>query len=62
MRRRLPTTGGTQLQLAGGEPDTYDADLAEWDYGAEEGRTTAEARESGRPGWTVFDGVPPGIL
>ena len=48
------------LQLAGREPDTYDADLAEWDYGAEEGRTTAETRESGRPGWTVFDGVPPG--
>ncbi|WP_374929433.1 histidine phosphatase family protein [Kytococcus sedentarius] len=48
------------LHLAGRTPDTYDADLAEWDYGAEEGRTTAEARRDGRPGWTVFDGVPPG--
>jgi probable phosphoglycerate mutase len=32
-----------------------DPDLAEWDYGDYEGRTTAEIRET-RPGWTVFDG------
>ncbi|WP_462417479.1 histidine phosphatase family protein [Kytococcus sp. Marseille-QA3725] len=47
-------------RLAGVVPDALDADLAEWDYGAEEGRTTSQAREEGRPGWTVFDGVPPG--
>lgn len=29
-------------------------DLVEWDYGAAEGRTTAEIREA-RPGWTVWD-------
>jgi broad specificity phosphatase PhoE len=31
-----------------------DADLVEWDYGPEEGRTTAQARET-RPGWSVWD-------
>jgi broad specificity phosphatase PhoE len=32
----------------------------EWDYGAYEGRTTAEVREE-RPGWTLWrDGVPGG--
>ena len=32
----------------------------EWDYGAYEGRTTAEIREE-RPGWTLWqDGVPEG--
>jgi probable phosphoglycerate mutase len=35
-------------------------ELAEWDYGAYEGRTTAEVREE-RPGWTLWrDGVPNG--
>ncbi|MBC7373982.1 MAG: histidine phosphatase family protein [Frankiales bacterium] len=29
-------------------------DLMEWDYGPEEGRTTAQAREN-RPGWSVWD-------
>ena len=48
------------LHLAGLQPDAWDADLMEWDYGAEEGRTTEQARQDGRPGWTVFDGVPPG--
>ena len=33
---------------------TVDADLVEWDYGPEEGRTTAQARET-RPGWSVWD-------
>ena len=31
-----------------------DADLVEWDYGPEEGRTTGQARET-RPGWSVWD-------
>jgi len=35
-------------------------DLAEWDYGEYEGRTTAEIRAT-RPGWTIFsDGAPGG--
>jgi broad specificity phosphatase PhoE len=35
-------------------------DLREWDYGAYEGRTTAEIRGE-RPGWTLWhDGVPDG--
>ena len=36
---------------------TTDDDLREWDYGADEGRTTAEIRAD-RPGWTLWrDGV-----
>jgi broad specificity phosphatase PhoE len=36
------------------------ADLMEWDYGAYDGRTTADIREE-RPGWTLWrDGVPRG--
>ena len=34
-------------------------DLLEWDYGQAEGRTTAEMRKE-RPGWSVWDGGPPG--
>ena len=35
-------------------------ELREWDYGAYEGRKTAEIREE-RPGWTLWaDGVPDG--
>jgi probable phosphoglycerate mutase len=34
-------------------------DLLEWDYGQAEGRTTAEMRKD-RPGWSVWDGGPPG--
>ncbi len=40
-------------ELAGLQPQ-IDADLLEWDYGPEEGRTTAQARET-RPGWSVWD-------
>ena len=40
-------------ELAGLHPQ-IDADLVEWDYGPEEGRTTEQARES-RPGWSVWD-------
>jgi probable phosphoglycerate mutase len=34
-------------------------DLVEWDYGADEGRTTAEIRTE-RPGWTVWSDGPRG--
>jgi broad specificity phosphatase PhoE len=36
-----------------------DDDLLEWDYGDDEGRTTAEIRVE-RPGWTVWRGGPAG--
>jgi broad specificity phosphatase PhoE len=37
-----------------------DLDLMEWDYGAYEGRRTAEI-QAGRPGWSLFDdGCPDG--
>jgi probable phosphoglycerate mutase len=45
--------------LAGLEAEV-DEDLAEFDYGAYEGRTTPEIREE-RPGWSVWaDGAPGG--
>ena len=43
---RTASLAGLQAEL---EPD-----LVEWDYGPEEGRTTAQARET-RPGWSVWD-------
>jgi broad specificity phosphatase PhoE len=48
-------------QLAGfGARAEERTELCEWDYGAYEGRTTAEIREE-RPGWTLWrDGVPGG--
>ena len=47
--------------LAGqGERAEVDEDLAEFDYGEYEGRTTADIREE-RPGWSVWeDGAPGG--
>ena len=47
--------------LAGLSPEA-DPDLLEWDYGAWEGRTTAEIRvATGDPGWLIWDHVvPPG--
>jgi broad specificity phosphatase PhoE len=47
--------------LAGlGRGAVTDPDLAEWDYGAYDGLTTAEIRED-RPGWDLFsDGAPGG--
>ena len=36
-----------------------DDDLLEWDYGADEGRTTADIRV-GRPGWSIWDDGPDG--
>jgi len=48
-------------ELAGfGAHARPEADLLEWDYGADEGRTTAEIRAE-RPGWYLFrDGCPGG--
>ena len=48
-------------ELAGfGASAVSDADLAEWDYGAYEGRTTTEILAE-RPGWRLFrDGCPGG--
>jgi broad specificity phosphatase PhoE len=45
-------------RLAGfGDRVTTDDDLREWDYGADEGRTTAEIQVD-RPGWSIWrDGV-----
>ena len=50
-------------QLAGfGESAEVDADLAEWDYGAYEGRRTADIRAE-RPGWRLLeDGCPDGEM
>ena len=47
---------------AGLVPDEVIDDLREWDYGAWEGRTTAEIRaERGDPAWLIWDHpVPPG--
>jgi broad specificity phosphatase PhoE len=46
--------------LAGlGDRAEVDEDLAEFEYGAYEGRTTPEIREE-RPGWTVWDDGAPG--
>ncbi|WP_024795510.1 acid phosphatase [Tomitella biformata] len=53
-RRALDTA-----ELAGLAPDRIDSDLAEWDYGDYEGRTTPQIRESA-PGWTVFTQPCPG--
>jgi broad specificity phosphatase PhoE len=48
-------------RLAGlGEGAVERKDLREWDYGAYEGRTTAEIRTE-RPGWSLWrDGAPDG--
>lgn len=45
--------------LAGFESAEVLDDLAEWDYGEDEGRTTADIREE-RPGWTVWTDGPRG--
>jgi broad specificity phosphatase PhoE len=48
-------------ELAGfGDRAEIEPDLLEWDYGAYEGRTTADIRIE-RPGWNLFrDGCPQG--
>jgi broad specificity phosphatase PhoE len=46
-------------RLAGyGDVARATADLMEWDYGAVEGRTSAELRRE-RPGWTIWTGDVP---
>lgn len=49
-------------ELAGLTVTAIDPDLVEWDYGAWEGRTTAQIRASlGDPHWVIWDhSVPPG--
>jgi broad specificity phosphatase PhoE len=55
MRRALDTA-----RLAGfGDRAKVDDDLREWDYGADEGLTTAEIRED-RPGWSIWSDGPRG--
>jgi probable phosphoglycerate mutase len=49
----------TLAALGRPEPATVLDDLREWDYGDDEGRTTAEIREA-RPGWTVWGAGPEG--
>jgi probable phosphoglycerate mutase len=44
-------------ELAGFDDAEIVEDLVEWDYGADEGRTTAEIRTE-RPGWTVWTDGP----
>lgn len=46
-------------RLAGLSPAEICADLAEWDYGDDEGRTTAEITAT-VPGWTVWSYPVPG--
>ena len=55
-RRRAMET----CRLAGfGDRMVVDGDLAEWDYGADEGRTTTEIQVD-RPGWSIWRDGPLG--
>ena len=48
-------------ELAGLAPVVTDDRLVEWDYGAYEGLTTAEIRETEGPDWSIWTAhVPPG--
>jgi probable phosphoglycerate mutase len=47
-------------ELAGLQVDELTEDLAEWDYGDYEGRTSAEIHEHDDPEWTVFTHGAPG--
>lgn len=60
MVRSSPRQRATRTAALAGLPEpVVDADLAEWDYGDYEGRTTAEIRET-EPGWTIWTGAVPG--
>ena len=54
-RRRARRTA----ELAGFPDPEVVADLVEWDYGSDEGRTTPQIREE-RPGWTTWSDGPRG--
>lgn len=56
-----PLSRATETARLAGFPDPHlDPDLAEWDYGEVEGRTSEQMREE-IPGWTVWrDGCPGG--
>ena len=54
-RRRARDTA----QLAGVHIDEVTEDLAEWNYGSYEGRTTQDIRAE-RPGWSIWAGGVPG--
>jgi broad specificity phosphatase PhoE len=55
-----PLQRARETAALSGFPDAQaDENLLEWDYGEYEGRTTAEVREA-RPGWTIWNGDPPG--
>src|ERR1700682_1319917 len=58
-RRLADRLTGRTCELAGfGTGAAVDADLVEWNYGAYEGRTTADILKE-RPGWRLFrDGCP----
>lgn len=45
-------------RLAGSAPAEPEPDLLEWDYGALEGRTSADIRDE-MPGWTIWTGPWP---
>jgi probable phosphoglycerate mutase len=46
-------------RLAGFADAEVDDDLREWDYGEYEGLTSAQVHEHA-PGWTIWNGTPPG--
>jgi broad specificity phosphatase PhoE len=53
-----PRQRARQTAAVCGFPDAVvDNDLAEWDYGADEGRTAAEIRAE-RPGWSIWTDGP----
>ncbi|WP_433759310.1 acid phosphatase [Nocardia sp. CA-135398] len=53
------TAASDGLQVARNNTAVVDDDLAEWDYGDYEGKTSVEIREHD-PGWTIWTGVVPG--
>jgi probable phosphoglycerate mutase len=55
-----PLSRARETAALAGFPDAVpDEDLLEWDYGEEEGRTTAEIQED-RPGWSIWKDGPRG--
>jgi probable phosphoglycerate mutase len=53
------TRAAETARLAGLAVDALSEDLAEWNYGEYEGRTTHEIREE-RPGWSIWTDGPEG--